>query len=758
MEVVGRLACSSLALVLLGGCALFAPLPPKTSAADRLESIPTEGLPVSAPVKIYWDANKVPFVEAAADRDAAFALGLVHAHLRLGQMELLRRISQGRIAEMGGPLAADIDHSLRVLDFGKASPAVLAAMPTETREWLDGFVAGINHYQAQVAELPHEFALLGLEREPWRAEEVITIGRLASTDVTWLVWFRLLALRDEPGFDRLWARVAATGQTSAPSFEMPAVAALGELEAILSRTARNGSNSLAIAGARSASGSALIANDPHLGLSLPNLWLIAGVKSPSYHMVGLMIPGLPFVAVGRNADIAWGGTNLRAASSDLFDVSALPETQFTTRRDTIGTRWWLDRDIEIRDTPYGPLISDAPLVPKRKGEKLALSWIGHRPSDEMSAMLAVNRARDWSAFRRALAGFALSPQNFVYADRAGNIGQVTAAHLPRRPDEPPAAIVRPINEARLWDDIVTSAELPSTFNPQGGFVASANNKPAGGDILIGYFFSADDRILRLQGLLSAPRKWTADDLKAVQMDTYRQSAVNLRDALMARIDRMVPPVEPTERNGAVLRAIASWDGDYRVDSRGAVAFESLMAALAENLYDATVLAAYGAGNLYEFLAEDLARFDDARITAALAVALPRAATSLERYPTWGDMHRLEIEHLLANIPVIGGRYRFGDLPAAGGNETVLKTAHDLTAERHATRYGAQARHVSDLADPDANWFVLLGGQDGWFNSANFSDQIELFQTGRLIQVPLSLDRVRSGAAYETTLRPAAPGS
>jgi penicillin amidase len=242
------------------------------------------------------------------------------------------------------------------------------------------------------------------------------------------------------------------------------------------------------------------------------------------------------------------------------------------------------------------------------------------------------------------------------------------------------------------------------------------------------------------------------------MDTYRQSAVNLRDALMARIDRMVPPVEPTERNGAVLRAIASWDGDYRVDSRGAVAFESLMAALAENLYDATVLAAYGAGNLYEFLAEDLARFDDARITAALAVALPRAATSLERYPTWGDMHRLEIEHLLANIPVIGGRYRFGDLPAAGGNETVLKTAHDLTAERHATRYGAQARHVSDLADPDANWFVLLGGQDGWFNSANFSDQIELFQTGRLIQVPLSLDRVRSGAAYETTLRPAAPGS
>src|SRR5262245_13832012 len=217
MRIV-RLVSSALAFLLLGACALFTPLPRETTLADRLAAFPTKGLPLDNPVTLYWDDHQIPFIEAASDRDAAFVLGLVHAHLRLGQMEVLRRISQGRLAEMGGPLAIDIDHSLRILDYGKAAPAILAAMPTSTREWLDAFVAGVNHYQATATTLPHEYALLGLAREPWRPEEIITVGRLASTDVTWLAWFRLLAQRDKPQWTALWPRIAAAGATSAPSF------------------------------------------------------------------------------------------------------------------------------------------------------------------------------------------------------------------------------------------------------------------------------------------------------------------------------------------------------------------------------------------------------------------------------------------------------------------------------------------------------------------------------------------------------------
>ncbi|HET6222474.1 MAG TPA: penicillin acylase family protein, partial [Dongiaceae bacterium] len=127
--------------------------------------------------------------------------------------------------------------------------------------------------------------------------------------------------------------------------------------------------------------------------------------------------------------------------------------------------------------------------------------------------------------------------------------------------------------------------------------------------------------------------------------------------------------------------------------------------------------------------------------------------ALQRYGSWGEAHRLPVQHLLGGLPVIGARYRFADLPAAGSSETVLKTAHALTAERHDTRYGAQARHISDLADPDANWFVLLGGQDGWFNSSTFRDQVEPFMTGGMVQVPLTLDKVRASFPHRLDLAP-----
>jgi penicillin amidase len=416
-------------------------------------------------------------------------------------------------------------------------------------------------------------------------------------------------------------------------------------------------------------------------------------------------------------------------------------------------RWWPDSEVTARDTPYGPLISDAPVLPHRDGERLALSWIGHRPTDEMTAMLAVNRARDWHEFQGALSGFALSSQNFLYADRQGNIGQLTAAQLPARPPTPPADIVHPLADAAAWERIVTSAELPRSYNPPSGFLASANNRPAEADVLIGYFFSTDDRVLRLQQQLSARSDWTVEELRRLQRDTYGRSSILLRDALMQRLKTdAVTPAKAEERR--VLDLVAAWDGVYAAASPDALAFETLAAGLITALYDEPTRAILDSGgNLYAFLAEDLAGIEAVRLRAAMASALPRAAAALQRYGSWGEAHRLPVQHLLGGLPVIGARYRFADLPASGSSETILKTAHALTTERHNTRYGAQARHISDLADPDANWFVLLGGQDGWFNSSSFSDQVEPFMAGDLIQVPLMLDKVRASFPHRLDLAP-----
>lgn len=740
----------------LASCALFTAVPDPAAVPDRIAMFPAGGFDLRGPVTIHWNERQIPFVEAAHDTDAAYALGLVHAHLRLGQMEILRRVSQGRLAEMGGPIdpVPSIDHALRIVNFGKTSDAVYAAMPADSRAWLDAFVAGVNAYQARMTTEPHEYGLLGFEREPWRAQEILTIGRLASTDVTWLVWIRLMSLRDRPDWAKLWALALDKGMASATSFSAPRSQASQDFEAILSAVSRTGSNSIAVSGERSASGAALIANDPHLGITLPNLWLVAGVKSPSYHMVGLMVPGVPFVAVGRNADIAWGGTNMRSAASDLFDVRSVPAEQITSREETVKVRWWFDRTVTVRETPYGPVLSDAPIFPAQPGEAIALRWIGHRPSDEFTAMLKLNRARNFDEFRSALEGFAISPQNFLYADRLGNIGQVTATHLPKRSPVPPADVVRPLDDAAAWDTILTSRDLPYAYNPSDGFLASANNKPAEAPIPIGYFFSSDDRVERLQAVLKDRSGLSAGDLKRLQMDVYQRSSVVMRDAFLARLAAAGVALTPAQTQMRDL--IAAWDGHYHADAQGPVAFESAMSAflpavLSPDLY----LVLDAAGGVYQNTAPQIEKLPADAVLQHAPAALDAAAAAIAATPRWGDMHRMRVAHALGQIPVIGGRYVYADLPAAGSGETVLKTDHDPTAERHNTRYGAQSRHVSDLADPDANWFVLLGGNDGWHNSSTFRDQVDLFMAGESVQVPLTLDRVRASFPHKTVL---APGS
>jgi penicillin amidase len=140
------------------------------------------------------------------------------------------------------------------------------------------------------------------------------------------------------------------------------------------------------------------------------------------------------------------------------------------------------------------------------------------------------------------------------------------------------------------------------------------------------------------------------------------------------------------------------------------------------------------------------------LQAALAAAKPAIAA----YPTWGDMHALELRHAFAAIPVIGGKYRFGEVPWPGSTETIWRASHALSAGKVTTGFGSEARHISDLSDLDSNWFALVGGNDGWINSANFIDQVEPFRTSNLIQVPMRLETVRATFPYRTTLAPPAP--
>ncbi|MEP4378503.1 MAG: penicillin acylase family protein [Alphaproteobacteria bacterium] len=758
MRLANLLAGTAMATI-LAGCAVLTPLPKPESIDTRLAAIPVAGVPIDSPVRIHWNKFQVPFIEAESDTDLAVALGVVHAHLRWGQMEVARRLVRGRVAEMGGPLARDIDKSLRILNFGRGAEATLKMMPADTRAWLDSFVAGVNHYIANADELPHEHRVLGLEREPWTATDVIAVGRLASTDVNWLIWFGMLSLRDRADWPEIWARATEKGLDSIPSIGPGAADQASVFHELLAGFSKAGSNSVAVSGARTGTGAALVANDPHLGVFLPNLWLLAGYKSPSYHAVGMMIPGVPFIALGRNDRIAWGGTNMRALSTDMVDVTDLPADEFETRTENIGVRWWFDTEAEVRETRFGPVITDSPLVNSaREGETIALRWMGHRPSDEITAMLRMSQAQDFDGFRAALDGFHVPGQNMVYADTDGHIGQVMAVKLPARSPVPPPDLLIPAAAADgrdPWARTVTAGTLPAAFDPPSGFVASANNKPVEGSeagVAVGWHFSNDDRIARLRDLLSGDHKVSVDDLRALQQDVYMESAVALRDLLLGKLGAVAQALTPEQTD--LLATIRAWDGHYGADSPGAVAFELTMFAFAEKFLseDARTRISVG-GRFDEQLGEMIGATPAAEVAPVLAAALSDAAARHKELPTWGDMHRLGLRHPLNFIPLIGGKYRFNDVPIGGSSTTVMKTAHSDTDERHFTRFGSQSRHISDMSDPDANWFTLLGGQDGWINSANFIDQFDLWLAGEYVHLPLRVETVRQTFARKTELTP-----
>ncbi len=743
--------------LLIAARSLLTPLPPKTSLEQRLSVFPTSGLPIHGRVVVHWDDHQIPFIEARHDGDAAFALGLVHAHLRLGQMAISKRIAQGRISEMGGPSAVDIDHALRILDFGRSAEATEASMPDDTRQWLQRFVDGVNHYQATAADLPYEYKALKLDREPWSIADILTFGRLAGTDINWLVWFNLLKLRHRTDWPEIWARLVADGGNSVCSFD--AGEGASRASALLAGLGRSGSNSLAVGPGRTATGGTLIANDPHLGISLPNAWLLAGLRSPTIHAVGLMAPGLPFFAIGRNPWIAWGGTNMRAAASDLCDVSDLPPEKIIERRETIRVRGWFDRTIAVRETPWGPILSDAPRLRNLGGPSFALRWMGHQPSDEVTAMLGVNRARNFAAFRDAFKSFAVPGQNMLYADHLGNIGQVMAANVPDRGGSPPPdIIVNPGDNETAWQRMLNAKDLPFSLNPPKGFLASANNRPSNTGTRVGYFFSPDDRVNRMAHLVEGAGKVEVAGIKELQMDVYAESSVALRDVWVKRMTDTGIDARAKGKRREMVDLLTDWDGHYGAESRGALAFELFRHAFTAEFYTSLLGKSDGGafarvGRIKALLQEDIKRTDDKRLFPLLKRSLDSAVGGLDRFRDWGDMHRLGLAHTFAFVPVIGKRFRFADHPAGGTTEALMKTAHMSTDRRHTSSYGSTARHISDLSDMDGNEFVLLGGQDGWINSSTFQDQVPLWRSGAYIQMPMRPHKMRARFRHKLELSP-----
>jgi len=456
---------------------------------------------------------------------------------------------------------------------------------------------------------------------------------------------------------------------------------------------------------------------------------------------------------GRNPDLAWGGTHLRPWTSDLVDVSSLDPEAFEETEIDIGVRWWLDTSIDVRISPYGPVVSDLERLKSPEGRTLALKWIGHKDSDEFTALLQASRARDGKELREAFSGFALPGQNFIFADRDGNIGHILSTQVPRRTHPQPQDLWIDTETAdQWWSGVADASELPWALNPPDHVISSANNLPTRESRPpVGWFYPPSQRAERGRAFIHDAGVITVEKLKDLQRDTYSKIGYELSRLFL---DRGVGAFT-VEANAEALQA---WDGRYEIDATGAVVYEAILARLAPKLFDELGLKAefelWEETGYIEFMLRDLAgEIGDERFDALLAKAIRKAEGKFKAGTTWGDIHRLSLQSALAEIPIVGSKYVFEEIPLPGSRHTFFKSDHPLTAKPHNSYYGSQSRHISDLSDLDANYFVLLGGQDGRINSENFLDQVPLYQRGEYIRMPLRLETVRAEFPRATRYQP-----
>jgi penicillin amidase len=683
--------------------------------------------PVSARTVIARDANGVPHIEAASDDDAWFAQGYVHAQDRLFQMEFTRRQAAGELAAVFGPSAVESDLEMRRLRMPHAAADHARALPPEDLRVLSAYARGVNHFlQTHRSRLPVEFSLARFDPAPWRVSDTVLVG---------LQMFRTLtsSWRDEllkTAFLQQGdpAKVRALFPTRTGSEPLP------------------GSNAWVLAGSRTASGKPVLANDPHLSFSLPGIWYQVDIRTPTMHVAGVSVPGAPSVIIGHNQYIAWGMTNLHFDVQDLYVERINPPAGFFVfqgqplrlrqHREVILVRGGAKLETLVPITRHGAVLVNEP------NRQLTLRWTATEPAIFQFVFASINRAKNWPEFRAALERFAGPGQNFVYADREGNIGYQAAGKLPIRRNWDGDVAAEGVTGSMEWDGYIPFAQLPSLFNPPSGIIVTANQNPfpESYPYRVTGNFAPPYRAQRIRSLLEKKSSgWKPGDMTAVQTDVYSAFSHFLAGQLIqvhARAGKRNPSLtEPA-------RLLNNWNGEMKAGHPAplilTLAFQHLRKAVADH-------ASGGNGQAYELsmgsaVIEKLLRDKPANWFPDYDQLLLRSFMDAINEGTkfygpdvskwdYGRFNELTLRNrVVPEIPFLGTYLRIGPVGMSGSSTTVKQTT---------TRLGPSMRMVIDLADFDNSILTLTTGQSGHPLSGLYTNRWDTYQSGGAELMPFS---------------------
>jgi penicillin amidase len=530
-------ACSLVSLLLY--FLIKAPLPNEQGSREL------KGL--HAQVKIDFDELGTPRISAANAADAYQALGFVTAGDRLFQMDLLRRRTAGRLAEIFGRDALQEDRWNRTMGFGQLAATIVSRLPAAQRQLLEAYAAGVNQAVAAAAMLPLEFTLLGYRPEPWRPEDsiLVMLGMHAllswSADQERTTTVMRQALPGSvvafltPESDCYNEKLAPRNPARCADGAVPITDLIGVMkpakvlggESVISSTSgAHGSNAWVVGRATTRDGRAILANDMHLDLVVPNIWYRAELHYPGAGLYGLTLPGLPVLIAGSNGHVAWGLTSVEGDFTDLVSIEEDSNAKnfyrtsqgllpFETRSEIVRVRGSAAQTLQILTTIWGPVLAE-PLL----GRPVAVHWTALDPA---STDLGIS---DVAGVTTVAAAIALvhraggPPVNVLLADDSGNIAWTFMGRLPRRFGMDGLFSESWADGKKGWDGYIPPDEVPTIVNPPDGYIVSANHRMLGADYptVIGHDFPGGDRAWRIGELLKPLSRVSERDMLAVQLD------------------------------------------------------------------------------------------------------------------------------------------------------------------------------------------------------------------------------------------------
>ena len=754
------------ALLALGGWLLLrASLP---DLDGRVEVAGIDGV-----VTIARDGRGIPEITAENRADLAFATGFVHGQDRFFQMDLLRRQAAGELSELVGAAALGVDRRHRLHRFRDRARQAYDAASARERALVDAYSAGVNAGFASLGARPFEYLVLGAAPRAWEPAD--------SLLVVYTMYLQLNDARAEQDTQRGLANrvlppaVYAWLYPQGTSWDAPLMGAPREPEPIPAadiyairdiaddpppadesgRSPLRGSNNWAVAGALTANGKALVANDMHLGLSVPNIWYRARLRvrgSDPVDVTGVTLPGSPFIVAGSNTHVAWGFTNSYGDWSDavLLRPGSVPgtyrvpggEREFAVYQETIRVKDGDPVEFQVRETIWGPVVDDADYP---DGE-IAVSWVAHKPGGVNLRIVELETAANVAQALDIANTMAMPPQNFVCGDASGNIGWTIAGRIPRRTDFD-AMLPADWSGGHGWQGWYEPREYPRIVNPESGRIWTANARVADAEALRiigdgGYALGA--RARQIRDALFAQDRFTPDDMLAIQYDDRAIFLSRWRDLLLTVLDEGAIAGRPALAE--YRRLVEDWLPRAAPDSVGYRLVRAFRLEVERRVFHALtgpVRAAYGGdaglrrsnqfeGPLWSLVTARPPHLLPANYASWEALMLAAVEQNIAWFDanfegplaerTWGERNTASIRHPLSRaIPLLGG---YLDMPADR-----LHGDRDMPLAQ-GPGFGASERFAVYPGDEDGSILHMPTGQSGHPLSAFYGHGHEEWVRGR----------------------------